>query len=67
MSLALLSAFRVVDEGDDAWNASAWDLVRAGRALENEHVGVRSGLLDQASVACSAPEASPSSTAREKR
>ena len=55
VSLALLSAFRVVDEGDDAWNASAWDLVRAGRALENEHVGVRSGLLDQASVACSAP------------
>lgn len=55
VSLALLSAFRVVDEGDDAWNASAWDLVRAGRALENEHVGVRSGLLDHASVACSAP------------
>ena len=68
VSDAALSAFRVVDEGNMMRrNASAVGPRPRGTRSRERTRRRAIGLLDQASVGAVAPEASPSSTAREKR
>ena len=55
--IASLPKHQVPDPEKERPTPTRWDIARVGRACENDSLGLRSGVLDQATCACAAPGA----------
>ena len=55
--IASLPKHPVPDPEKERPTPTRWDIARVGRACENDSLGLRSGVLDQATCACAAPGA----------